>query len=94
MLDDGQLSLFSAISAAAWDEDGKPLGERIYAEVDSGIPDYVGDETTGVAATAPLEAVPPPDEDPWGHAVVPDPGRRLPEMPKPKGAMARRRELR
>jgi len=85
LLEDGQLSLFAAISAVPLDAGGRPLGEDSLLSVEEGeaIPDLVD-------AAAPANEV-----------FAPPPLPRAPPLPPPepapapaKSALARRRELR
>jgi superfamily II DNA or RNA helicase len=101
-LDDGQLNMFSAISAVPLDEHGRPLdepGERVYGdETDGGevIPDLV--EAMGAGPDA-LEAPGPPETEPFmlipARAAPPlPPSQAIALLARPQSALARRRELR
>jgi superfamily II DNA or RNA helicase len=89
--EDGQLSLFAAISAVPFDPDGRPIEDRgVYAVVDhDAIPDLVGAKTEAEPAA--------PEKDAF---VIARP-RMAPPLPPPepaatpaKSALARRRQLR
>ncbi len=100
--DDGQLSMFSAISAVPLDEHGRPLdeaGARVFGdESDAGevIPDLVEAIGPGAANDG------GPGSDPEPFMLVPS--RAAPPLPpsqpiaallaRPQSALARRRELR
>jgi superfamily II DNA or RNA helicase len=100
--DDGQLSMFSAISAVPLDEHGRPLdeaGARVFGdETDAGevIPDLVEAIDSGAAN----DGGPGSDPEPFMLA----PSRAAPPLPpsqaiaallaRPQSALARRRELR
>jgi hypothetical protein len=91
-LDDGQMSLFSAISAVPLDEQGRPLDDQAIGEV---IPDLVG---ASDASDASLESAAP---EPEPFVLAPPAAPPLPPSQpiaaielRPKSALARRRELR
>jgi len=87
--DDGQLSLFTALSAVPLDDQGRPLATRqVYEDppADETIPDFVGTASATKAEPIPVAPVP-----------LPEPERvALPEgAPAPKlSPAARRRQLR
>lgn len=91
-LDDGQMSLFSAISAVPLDEQGRPLDDQAIGEV---IPDLVG---ASDASPASVESAAP---EPEPFVLAPPAAPPLPPSQpiaaielRPKSALARRRELR
>jgi superfamily II DNA or RNA helicase len=91
-LDDGQMSLFSAISAVPLDEQGRPLDDQAIGEV---IPDLVG---ASDASDASLESAAP---EPEPFVLAPPAAPPLPPSQpiaaielRPKSALVRRRELR
>ena len=101
-LDDGQLNMFSAISAVPLDEHGQPLdepGERVYGDETEGgepIPDLIEGMAAGPEF---VEAPGRPETEPFLLAPV----RAAPPLPpsqaiallsRPQSALARRRELR
>src|SRR6185436_16480189 len=91
---DGQLSLFTAISAVPLDEQGRPLdGVRVYdAEADA-IPDLVG--APGGGPTVDDTALPLLVDAVGGAAPVPFPDPEPPPAaPAKPSPMARRRQLR
>ena len=99
--EDGQLSLFTALSAVPLDDQGRRLETgRVYEDPDAeAIPDYVGATVVGGAAVAPVGAaeaaltltaapVPLPEPEPAGAAGAP--AAASPRV----SALARRRQLR
>jgi superfamily II DNA or RNA helicase len=92
---EGQLSLFSVISAVPLDEHGRPLQtDHIYQDestaAEDAIPDWVGqpgaNDVTPPPAPSPAWMAPPP--------APPDPAPPLPETAPPRSPLARRRALR
>jgi hypothetical protein len=92
---EGQLSLFSVISAVPLDEHGRPLqADRIYqdesAAEENALPEWVGqagaNDVTPPPAPSPGWLAPPP--------APPDPAPPLAEAVRTRSPLARRRELR
>ena len=98
---DGQLSLFSVISAVPLDEHGRPLqAGRIYEDDSTGEDDAIPDLIQSPGAND--ATLPPTTRPPWTTPPplpLPDPVDPAPTSPsaadaKPKSPLARRRELR
>jgi superfamily II DNA or RNA helicase len=87
--EDGQLSLFTALSAVALDDKGRPLEtNRVYDDPDAeAIPDFVGSPTAAAAAET-VAVAPVPLPEPEAPPLPLEPA-----SPKPS-PVARRRQLR
>ncbi len=63
--EDGQLSLFTALSAVPLDDQGRPLATRVYDDPDSdAIPDYAGTPTATRGDPIAVAPVPLPEPEP------------------------------
>ncbi len=89
--EDGQLSLFTALSAVPLDEQGRPLERQIYDDPagNDAIPDYVGNAPTGAKAEA-ISVAPVPLPEPEPTAAEAPAAAATPKL----SALARRRQLR